>query len=167
MGSLSNARDEIWEHMIQYKAQLESDLKVVESSISDTLVVFAEAKAEGDTSENAAYTDAIDSLNILNQQKASILNSIENIESLLANNESYVPSGSIKVGSTFSIERSDTGEKFTLRVCKGSVSNIRMGIMSTDSRFYREAVGKRSGQVVNVRHAVTGQMIEFRILEVL
>lgn len=144
---------------------LKNELSSVDKLIQETAVEFKEAASQGDHSENAAYSEAKDKLTKLNTQLLYLYKSISDIEAVMSDNI-YVSKSYIDLYSTFILERIDTGEISTWKVFPGSISDIEIGIMSSESSMYKLLQGKEVNDIVITKHRISGKEVHFKIIAV-
>ncbi len=123
---------------------------------------IAEARAQGDLSENAEYDAA-------KERQAFIEGRIAEIESQLANAQIIDPTelnadGRIVFGATVELEDLQTGETVTYQVVGDWEADIRSNLISISSPIARALIGKSEGDVAEVQ-APSG-VREYAILSV-
>jgi len=110
---------------------------------------IAEARAQGDLSENAEYDAAKD-------KQGFIEGRIKEVESKLAAAQIIDPSmldagGRIVFGSTVDLEDEDSGAKVTYQIVGDDEADLKLGLISISSPVARALIGKKSGDVAEVR----------------
>jgi len=110
---------------------------------------IAEARAQGDLSENAEYDAAKD-------KQGFIEGRIKELESKLAAAQIIDPSmldagGRIVFGSTVDLEDEDSGAKVTYQIVGDDEADLKLGLISISSPVARALIGKKSGDVAEVR----------------
>ena len=135
-------------------------LKTVERPA--VITAIAEARAQGDITENAEYEAA-------RERQGFIEGRIIELEAKLANAQVIDPAlldddGRVVFGST--VELLDTAEKETVtyQVVGEDEANIKLGKISYSSPIAKALIGKSEGDVVEVR--TPGGVKEFEIVGV-
>ena len=123
---------------------------------------IAEARAQGDLSENAVYEAA-------RERQAFIEGRIKELEGSLSNAQIIDPTtldaeGRIVFGATVKLENLDTGDIVQYQIVGDLEADIRQNLISISSPVARGLIGKSEGDVVMVR--VPSGEREFEILEV-
>ncbi len=123
---------------------------------------IAEARAQGDLSENAEYDAA-------KERQAFIEGRIAELESQLSNAQIIDPTeldtdGRVVFGATVELEDLQTGETMTYQVVGDSEADIRSNLISVSSPIARALIGKTAGEVAEVQ-APSG-IREYAILDV-
>ncbi|MFY9457855.1 MAG: transcription elongation factor GreA [Candidatus Spechtbacterales bacterium] len=120
-----------------------------------------EAIAQGDLSENAAYSDA-------KERQSEIESRIKEIKNKLAISEIVEhgkSSENINTGATFRARDEDSGEVRTFSIVGPGVSSPQDGKISFDSPLGKEFLNKRQGELVEV--ATPGGKRRYTVLEIL
>lgn len=122
-------------------------LKTVERP--DVIGSIAEARAQGDLSENAEYDAA-------RERQAFIEGRIQELESTLSNAQIIDPSaldveGKAVFGATVEIEDLESGERVTYQIVGDVEADIRSNLISVSSPVARALIGKGEGDVVEVK----------------
>ena len=128
------------------KAELHR-LKTVERHA--VINAIAEARAQGDLSENAEYEAAKD-------KQGFIEGRIAEIESKLAAAQVIDPSaldagGRIVFGSTVDLEEEDSGAQVTYQIVGDDEADLKQGLISISSPIARALIGKEAGDVAEVQ----------------
>ena len=123
---------------------------------------IAEARAQGDLSENAEYDAAKD-------RQGFIEGRIAEIESKLSTAQIIDPSalnagGKVVFGATVELEDEDSGSAVTYQIVGEDEADIKERKVSVTSPIARALIGKYAGDVVEV-NAPSG-IREYEILEV-
>ena len=135
-------------------------LKTVERHA--VIQAIAEARAQGDLSENAEYDAAKD-------KQGFIEGRILEIESKLAAAQVIDPSsldadGKVVFGSTVELEEEATGAKVRYQIVGDDEADLKQGLISISSPIARALIGKEAGDVADV-HA-PGGVKSYEIVEV-
>ncbi len=122
-------------------------LKTVERHA--VIQAIAEARAQGDLSENAEYEAAKD-------KQGFIEGRILEIEGKLAAAQVIDPStlqadGRVVFGSTVDLEDEDNGNKVTYQIVGDDEADIKKGLISISSPIARALIGKVKGEVADVQ----------------
>ncbi len=123
---------------------------------------IAEARAQGDLSENAEYEAA-------KERQSFIEGRIAEVEAKLSNAMIIDPStlhadGRCVFGSTVRIEDLDSGSIVTYQIVGDDEADIKNGKISVSSPISRGLIGKSEGDVAEV--VAPGGVKEYEILEV-
>jgi transcription elongation factor GreA len=110
---------------------------------------IAEARAQGDLSENAEYEAAKD-------KQGFIEGRILEIEGKLAAAQVIDPSsldagGKIVFGSTVDLEDEDSGASVTYQIVGDDEADLKQGLISISSPIARALIGKEAGDVAEVQ----------------
>ncbi|HUH88067.1 MAG TPA: transcription elongation factor GreA [Pusillimonas sp.] len=122
-------------------------LKTVERP--EVINAIAEARAQGDLSENAEYEAA-------RERQAFVEGRIQELESTLSNAQVIDPTtldveGTAVFGATVQIEDLESGERLTYQIVGDAEADIRSNRISISSPVARALIGKSEGDVVEVR----------------
>jgi len=123
---------------------------------------IAEARAQGDLSENAEYDAA-------KEKQGFIEGRIAELESKLSNAQLIDPAqletdGRVVFGTTVDLEDLETGDTVTYQVVGDTEADIRLNTISVSSPIARALIGKSAGDIAEVQ-APAG-IREYAILEV-
>lgn len=110
---------------------------------------IAEARAQGDLSENAEYEAAKD-------KQGFIEGRIQELEAKLAAAQIIDPSqldagGRVVFGSTVELEDEDTGTKVTYQIVGDDEADLKLGLISISSPIARALIGKEAGDIAEVQ----------------
>lgn len=135
-------------------------LKTVERPA--VITAIAEARAQGDLSENAEYDAA-------KEKQGFIEGRIAELESKLSNAQLIDPTeldadGKVVFGATVDLEDLETGKTVTYQVVGDTEADIRSNLISVSSPIARALIGKSEGDVAEVQ-APSG-LREYEILKV-
>ncbi len=135
-------------------------LKTVERP--EIINAIAEARAQGDLSENAEYDAA-------RERQAFVEGRIQELDGTLSNAQIIDPSaldveGKAVFGATVEIEDLDTGDRVTYQIVGDVEADIRANQISVSSPVARALIGKQTGDVVEV-HAPAG-VREYEVLSI-
>lgn len=141
------------------KAELHR-LKTVERHA--VIQAIAEARAQGDLSENAEYEAAKD-------KQGFIEGRILEIEGKLAAAQVIDPSsvdagGRIVFGTTVDLEEEASGAEVTYQIVGDDEADLKLGLISISSPIARALIGKEAGDVAEVQ--APGGVKRYEIVEV-
>lgn len=110
---------------------------------------IAEARAQGDLSENAEYDAAKD-------KQGFIEGRILELESMLAAAQIIDPTqveadGRIVFGATVELEDEDSGAKVKYQIVGDDEADLKLGLISISSPIARALIGKEVGDVADVQ----------------
>jgi transcription elongation factor GreA len=122
-------------------------LKTVERP--EIINAIAEARSQGDLSENAEYDAA-------RERQAFVEGRIKELESTLSNAQIIDPSaldvdGRAVFGATVEIEDLESGERVTYQIVGDVEADIRANRISVSSPVARALIGKSEGDVIEVQ----------------
>jgi transcription elongation factor GreA len=122
----------------------------------------AEARAQGDITENAEYEAA-------RERQGFIEGRIIELESKLANAQVIDPTlldddGRVVFGSTVELTDTGAGESMTYQIVGEDEADLKLGKISYSSPIAKALIGKYSGDVAEAR--TPGGVKEFEIVDV-
>jgi transcription elongation factor GreA len=123
---------------------------------------IAEARAQGDLSENAEYEAAKD-------KQGFIEGRILEVESKLAAAQIIDPAtldagGRVVFGSTVELEEQETGATVTYQIVGDDEADLKQGLISISSPIARALIGKEAGEEAEVQ--APGGLKRYDIVEV-
>lgn len=123
---------------------------------------IAEARAQGDLSENAEYEAAKD-------KQGFIEGRINELEGKLAAAQIIDPAaldagGKVVFGSTVDLEEEETGAQVTYQIVGDDEADLKQGRISISSPIARALIGKEAGDVADVQ--APGGIKSYEIVEV-
>ena len=142
---------------------LKEDLQRLKSIERPAVITaIAEARAQGDLSENAEYDAA-------RERQGFIEGRIAEIESKLSNAQIIDPKlldadGRAVFGATVELEDLESGEKVVYQIVGDDEADIKSGRISVSSPLARALIGKSPGDVAEVK--APGGMREYELLDV-
>jgi len=109
---------------------------------------IAEARAQGDLSENAEYEAAKD-------RQGFIEGRIQEVESKLSMAQVIDPAalaadGRVVFGATVELEDEDSGEKLTYQIVGEDEADLKLGLVNISSPIARALIGKEEGDSAEV-----------------
>ena len=128
------------------KAELHQ-LKTVERP--SVIAAIAEARAQGDLSENAEYDAAKD-------RQGFIEGRIQEVEGKLSAGQVIDPAeldagGRVVFGATVDLEDEDTGDKVTYQIVGEDEADLKFGRVNIGSPIARALIGKEQGDSAEVQ----------------
>jgi transcription elongation factor GreA len=110
---------------------------------------IAEARAQGDLSENAEYEAAKD-------RQGLIEGRIAEVESKLSASQVIDPStvdagGRVVFGATVDLEDEDSGSQVTYQIVGEDEADLKLGLINISSPIARALIGKEEGDVAEVQ----------------
>ena len=141
------------------KAELHR-LKTVERPA--VINAIAEARAQGDLSENAEYEAAKD-------RQGFIEGRIKEVEGKLAAAQIIDPAtlhagGRVVFGATVELEEEDSGEQVTYQIVGEDEADLKQGLINVGSPIARALIGKEEGDTAEVQ--APGGVRHYEIIEV-
>lgn len=135
-------------------------LKTVERP--SVIAAIAEARAQGDLSENAEYDAA-------KERQGFIEGRIQEVEGKLSNAQIIDPKlldadGRCVFGATVEMEDQDSGDTVTYQIVGEDEADIKEGKISVSSPLARALIGKYAGDVAQVQ--APGGLREYEIIDV-
>ncbi|RCS59298.1 transcription elongation factor GreA [Parvibium lacunae] len=123
---------------------------------------IAEARAQGDLSENAEYDAA-------KERQGFIEGRIQELEGKLSNAQiidakSLDADGRVVFAATVEMEELESGDKATYQIVGDDEADIKQGKISVNSPIARGMIGKFAGDVVEIQ--TPGGVREYEILDV-
>lgn len=141
------------------KAELHN-LKTVQRPA--VIQAIAEARAQGDLSENAEYDAA-------KERQGFIEGRIKEIEGKLSHAQIIDPrtvdaDGRVVFGATVELEDADSGDTVTYQIVGEDEADIKANKISVSSPMARALIGKQAGDTANVQ--APGGVRQYEILDV-
>ncbi|ALL65899.1 transcription elongation factor GreA [Paraburkholderia caribensis MBA4] len=143
--------------------QLRDELQRLKSVERPSVInSIAEARAQGDLSENAEYDAA-------KEKQGFIEGRIAEIESKLAAAQIIDPSaldaeGRVVFAATVDLEDLDSGDSVTYQIVGDDEADLEHGLISVSSPIARALIGKTEGDVASVQ--APGGVREYEIIAV-
>ena len=123
---------------------------------------IAEARAQGDLSENAEYEAAKD-------KQGFVEGRIQEIEGKLSVAQVIDPTelnagGRVVFGTTVELEDEDSGQKVTYQIVGEDEADLKLGLININSPIARALIGKEEGDVAEVQ--APGGLRRYEVLTV-
>lgn len=131
-------------------AQLKAELHKLKTVDRPWVInAIAEARAQGDLSENAEYEVAKD-------RQGFIEGRIQEVEGKLSACQIIDPAdldaeGRVVFGATVKLEDEDSGDVVTYQIVGEDEADIKLGLVNIGSPIARALIGKEQGDTVEVR----------------
>jgi transcription elongation factor GreA len=144
--------------------KLRAELQKLKSVERPSVIqAIAEARAQGDLSENAEYDAA-------KEKQGFIEGRIADLEGKLSNAQIIDPTtldadGRIVFGATVELEDVETGDSVTYQIVGDDEADIKQGMISVSSPIARALIGKYAGDSVDVQ--APGGVRQYEVLDVL
>ena len=131
---------------VRLRAELEELKSVKRPAVINAI---AEARAQGDLSENAEYDAAKD-------RQGFIEGRIKEVEGKLAAAQVIDPAsldagGKVVFGATVDLEEEDSGEQVTYQIVGEDEADLKHGLINISSRIARALIGKEEGDAAVVQ----------------
>lgn len=145
-------------------ALLKEELQTLRSVDRPHIIeAIAEARAQGDLSENAEYEAA-------KEKQSFIEGRIAELEAKLSNLQVIDPTtlnaeGRVVFGATVNMEDLDSGDNKTYQIVGEDEADIKGGKISIASPIARALIGKTAGDVAEV--SAPGGIKEYEVLDVM
>jgi len=143
---------------------LKDELQTLRSVDRPNIIeAIAEARAQGDLSENAEYEAA-------KEKQSFIEGRIAELEAKLSNLQIIDPTtlnaeGRVVFGATVNMEDLDSGDNKTYQIVGEDEADIKGGKISIASPIARALIGKTAGDVAEV--SAPGGIKEYEVLDVM
>lgn len=124
---------------------------------------IAEARAQGDLSENAEYEAAKEKQSFIEGRIAELEAKLSNLQ--VIDPQTLNAEGRVVFGATVRFEDLDSGEAKTYQIVGEDEADIKGGKISVGSPIARALIGKTEGEVVEVQSP--GGVKEVEIVDVL
>ena len=123
---------------------------------------IAEARAQGDLSENAEYEAAKDKQGFIEGRIAEIEGKLAVAQ--IIDPASLSADGRVVFGATVDLEEEATGATVTYQIVGDDEADIKLGLISVSSPIARALIGRSAGDVADVR--APGGVKRYEIVEV-
>ena len=143
-------------------AQLKEELLQLETVERPRIsAMIAEARDNGDLSENAEYDSAKEAQGLLEMKIAKLQNLIANARIL---DESKLDTSKILIYSIVTIKNLKNGQQFVYTIVPESEANFKEGKISVSSPIAKGLLGKKVGEVAEVTAPVG--VLKFEIIKI-
>ena len=143
---------------------LKEELQRLRSTDRPSVIqAIAEARAQGDLSENAEYEAAKERQSFIEGRIAEVEAKLSN--AMIIDPKTLHADGRCVFGSTVRMEDLDSGSIVTYQIVGDDEADIKNGKISVGSPIARGLIGKSEGEVAEV--SAPGGVKEYEILEVL
>jgi transcription elongation factor GreA len=129
----------------------------------NVIQAIAEARAQGDLSENAEYEAAKEKQSFIEGRIAELEAKLSNLQ--VIDPKTLHADGRVVFGATVRIEDLDSGETKTYQIVGEDEADIKGGKISVGSPIARALIGKNEGEIAEMQSP--GGVKEFEIIEVL
>lgn len=123
------------------------------------------ASAQGDRSENAAFTEAVDGMGKCAGELASINKQIALLDNL-TEEDSYEPINLVVLFSTVRLKVIDTGEEFVYKLYPKGISDLDRKIISEDSPVGKLLMRKEVGDIISIEMPLQGKVIKYQVMDI-
>jgi transcription elongation factor GreA len=123
---------------------------------------IAEARAQGDLSENAEYEAAKDRQGFIEGRIAEVEGKLSAAQ--IIDPTTLDASGKVVFGATVDLEDEDSGAKVTYQIVGEDEADIKKGLVNISSPIARSLIGKEEGDVAEVQ--APGGVRRFEIVAV-
>ncbi len=144
--------------------QLKEELQRLRGSDRPNVIqAIAEARAQGDLSENAEYEAAKEKQSFIEGRIAELESKLSNL--FVIDPKTLNAEGRVVFGATVNIEDLESGDNKTYQIVGEDEADIKGGKISVGSPIARALIGKSAGDVAEV--AAPGGIKEYEVLDVL
>ena len=144
-------------------AQLKEELQRLKTVERHAVIgAIAEARAQGDLSENAEYEAAKDKQGFIEGRIAEIEGKLAVAQ--IIDPASLSADGRVVFGATVDLEEEATGATVTYQIVGDDEADIKLGLISVSSPIARALIGRSAGDVADVR--APGGVKRYEIVEV-
>ncbi|WP_066271441.1 transcription elongation factor GreA [Hydrogenophaga palleronii] len=110
---------------------------------------IAEARAQGDLSENAEYDAAKDRQGFIEGRIAEVEGKLSAAQ--IINPAAVDAGGKVVFGATVDLEDEDSGAKVTYQIVGEDEADLKLGLVNISSPIARALIGKEEGDVAEVQ----------------
>jgi len=128
----------------------------------NVIQAIAEARAQGDLSENAEYESAKERQSFIEGRIAELESKLSNLQ--IIDPKTLNADGRVVFGATVNLEDLDSGDKKTYQIVGDDEADIKGGKISVSSPIARALIGKSVGDIAEV--AAPGGIKEYEVIEV-
>jgi|SRR5699024_1137894 len=120
---------------------------------------IGEARDKGDLSENAEYDAAKEAQGLLELRIAKLEETLANARII---DESQLDTSKVLIHSTVVIKNQNNGKKMTYKLVAQSEADLKNGKISVDSPIGKGLLGKKVGEVVEIK--VPNGIVNFEVV---
>ena len=128
----------------------------------EVIQAIAEARAQGDLSENAEYEAAKEKQSFIEGRIAELESKLSNLQ--VIDPKTLHAEGRVVFGATVRFEDLDSGDAKTYQIVGEDEANIKGGKISVGSPIARALIGKLVGDIAEI--AAPGGIKEVEVIEV-
>lgn len=164
--SIIKEREQIIGSIEKMKEEIEAEIRELSSELDFSYEAFRIAAVENDRSENAAFTDSLKDLSLVN---GTIANLYVKRNTILANSldySKYNSTGVINVYSTVRLKNIETGESMVFMIMPSGLSDLDKGMLGADSPLGESLIHQVVGKTISTYHRLTQRRVDFYIEEV-
>ena len=129
----------------------------------EVIQAIAEARAQGDLSENAEYEAAKEKQSFIEGRIAELESKLSNLN--VIDPKTLNAEGRVVFGATVNMEDCESGDNKTYQIVGEDEADIKGGKISIGSPIARALIGKSAGDIAEV--TAPGGVREFEVLDVL
>jgi transcription elongation factor GreA len=129
----------------------------------NVIQAIAEARAQGDLSENAEYEAAKEKQSFIEGRIAELESKLSNLQ--VIDPKTLHAEGRVVFGATVRMEDLDSGDIKTYQIVGEDEADIKGGKISIGSPIARALIGKNEGEIAEMQSP--GGIKEFEVIEVL
>ena len=145
-------------------ALMKAELQVLRSVDRPNVIqAIAEARAQGDLSENAEYEAAKEKQSFIEGRIAELESKLSNLQ--VIDPKTLNADGRVVFGATVKMEDLESGDSKTYQIVGEDEADIKGGKISIGSPIARALIGKHAGDVAEV--SAPGGVREYEVIEVL
>ena len=165
--SLEQISHDISNSLKQYEDDLLKQISDSEKEKEAYAEDYRKASAQGDRSENAELTVAIEGLSKVNRKIKNARVQLRNIKTKVKDHSNYKPVGKVVVYSTVKLARlGPTGETYVFKVFPPGISDLERRILDVESRIGRAILLRQKGDIVHVEHELYGTPVKWVIEDI-
>lgn len=152
--------------LAQYEQELEEMVSKNERTKEEITEEYKAASAQGDRSENAELTKAIEDLANINQTLADLRSALNNIQLNVRDHSNYEPVGKVVIYSTVLLRQVSTGIEYVFKLFPAGVSDLSRKILDSGSRIGQAIMLKQKGEIVVVEDALLRKPERWEIVDI-
>ncbi|AOY02381.1 transcription elongation factor GreA [Jeongeupia sp. USM3] len=145
--------------------KLKSELQRLKSVERPAVIqAIAEARAQGDLSENAEYEAAKEKQGFVEGRIAELEGKLSNAQVIDPKDLANSAEGRVVFGATIALEDLEGGKQVTYQIVGDDEADLKDGKISVSSPIARALIGKYAGDVAEV--VAPGGIREYEVLDV-